>query len=321
MRRCKLPSRPVAQQGHQRPVRARQCVQAHHLCGGAGRGRGNGGQPFCLRGARSAWRARGFAAPTATSTAAKRWPRGWRPPATPALSRWARVWASRRSANYFAAFGLREATGIDLPGEIRRSEYYTADAMGPVELASCSLARAARSAICRCSQPWRRSSTAGGCCSPMLSPRLLPRTARPFTAQSRRSRRQVISAQTSETMRALMEGVVTDGTGKNGAVAGYRVGGKTGTSQKLDSSDPAARIASYVAGRADRRPADRRACLSGRTPQLDDKRRRAVRPGLRAGACAGFAVPWHRAGLYGGRTGKTVCRRARCDRLAHGPLR
>ena len=46
-----------------------------------------------------------------------------------------------RFCDYFAAFGLREPTGIDLPGEIRRSEYYTADRMGPVELASCSFGR------------------------------------------------------------------------------------------------------------------------------------------------------------------------------------
>lgn len=58
---------------------------------------------------------------------------------------------------------------------------------------------------------------------------------------------QVISEETSATMRTLMEGVVTDGTGKNAAVSGYRVGGKSGTSQKLDSEDASARIASFVA--------------------------------------------------------------------------
>ena len=41
-------------------------------------------------------------------------------------------------ADYFAAFGLREPTGIDLPAEPIKSLYYTADRMGPVELASCA---------------------------------------------------------------------------------------------------------------------------------------------------------------------------------------
>src|SRR5699024_4330820 len=45
---------------------------------------------------------------------------------------------------YFEAFGLREETGIDLPGEIKRSEYYTADRMGPVELASCSFGQSSK---------------------------------------------------------------------------------------------------------------------------------------------------------------------------------
>ncbi len=59
-------------------------------------------------------------------------------------------------------------------------------------------------------------------------------------------RRRVISEQTSTTMRELMEYTVTDGNGKNVAVEGYRVGGKSGTSQKLDSDDEKARIASFV---------------------------------------------------------------------------
>ena len=59
-------------------------------------------------------------------------------------------------------------------------------------------------------------------------------------------KRQVISEETSATMCRLMEGVVTGGTGKQAAVAGYRVGGKSGTSQKLDSANEGARIASFV---------------------------------------------------------------------------
>lgn len=50
-------------------------------------------------------------------------------------------------------------------------------------------------------------------------------------------KRRVISEETSATMRRLMEGVVTGGTGKQAALEGYRVGGKSGTSQKLDSAN------------------------------------------------------------------------------------
>lgn len=46
--------------------------------------------------------------------------------------------------DYFAAFGLREATGIDLPAEPAKSLYYTADRMGPVELASCSFGQSSK---------------------------------------------------------------------------------------------------------------------------------------------------------------------------------
>ena len=55
-------------------------------------------------------------------------------------------------------------------------------------------------------------------------------------------KRQVISAETSATMCKLMEGVVTKGTGTRAAVPGYRVGGKSGTSQKLDSKNEGARF-------------------------------------------------------------------------------
>ena len=60
-------------------------------------------------------------------------------------------------------------------------------------------------------------------------------------------KRQVLKPETSQIMREMMEAVVLYGGGRNARIAGYRVGGKSGTSQKLDSADEKARIASFVA--------------------------------------------------------------------------
>ena len=148
---------------------------------------------------------------------------------------------------YFEAFGLRTATGIDLPGEIKRSEYYTVEKMGPVELASCSFGQSSKvsylqmlTAVCAVVNGGR-----------LMQPYVVDTITAPDGTVQQRIRptmvRQVISEATSATMRELMEGVVGVGTGKNAAVPGYRVGGKSGTSQKLDSENERARIASFVA--------------------------------------------------------------------------
>ena len=60
-------------------------------------------------------------------------------------------------------------------------------------------------------------------------------------------KQQVIQPETSAVMREMMEAVVLYGGGRNAQISGYRVGGKSGTSQKLDSADEKARIASFVA--------------------------------------------------------------------------
>ncbi len=94
---------------------------------------------------------------------------------------------------------------------------------------------------------------------------------------------------TSATMREMMEAVVLYGGGRNAQIPGYRVGGKSGTSQKLDSADENARIASFVAVAPIDDPQFLCLVCSGRTPQLDDRRRQPVSPGLcrSAGADAG----------------------------------
>ena len=152
-----------------------------------------------------------------------------------------------RFCDYFAAFGLREATGIDLPGEIKRSEYYTADRMGPVELASCSFGQSSKVSYLQMLTAVCAVVNGGRLMQPYVVQRITAPDGTIIKEVEPTVKRQVISAETSATMCKLMEGVVTKGTGTRAAVPGYRVGGKSGTSQKLDSKNEGARIASFVA--------------------------------------------------------------------------
>ena len=149
--------------------------------------------------------------------------------------------------DYFAAFGLREATGIDLPAEPAKSEYYTADRMGPVELASCSFGQSSKISYIQMATAVAAVVNGGRLMQPYLVASV--QDAAGNTVQTRQPTmvRQVISAETSAAMCAMMEQVVLEGGGHNAQIAGYRVGGKSGTSQKLDSEDENARIASFVA--------------------------------------------------------------------------
>ena len=148
---------------------------------------------------------------------------------------------------YFEAFGLRTATGIDLPGEIKRSEYYTADRMGPVELASCSFGQSSKVSYLQMITAVCAVVNGGKLMQPYVVQTITDADGQVTYQAQPTVKAQVIKDETSAVMRELMEGVVTSGTGRNAAVAGYRVGGKSGTSQKLDSENERARIASFVA--------------------------------------------------------------------------
>ena len=149
--------------------------------------------------------------------------------------------------DYFANFGLRAATGIDLPGEVKKSEYYTADRMGPVELASCAFGQSSKISYLQMITAVSAIVNGGNLMQPYVVAKAAAADGTVVSEVSPTVKRRVISEETSATMRELMGYVVSDGTGKNAAVAGYQVGGKSGTSQKLDSEDEAARIASFVA--------------------------------------------------------------------------
>ena len=149
--------------------------------------------------------------------------------------------------DYFAAFGLREPTGIDLPAEPKKSLYYTADRMGPVELASCAFGQSSKISYIEMAAAVCAVVNGGKLMQPYLVSDILNPDGSVLQHIDPVCRRQVIRPETSRIMRGMMEAVVLNGGGRYAQIRGYRVGGKSGTSQKLDSADEKARIASFVA--------------------------------------------------------------------------
>ena len=149
--------------------------------------------------------------------------------------------------DYFAAFGLREPTGIDLPAEPKKSLYYTADRMGPVELASCAFGQSSKISYLEMAAAVCAVVNGGKLMQPYLVSDILAPGGTVLEHRDPVCKQQVIQPETSAVMREMMEAVVLYGGGRNAQISGYRVGGKRGTSQKLDSADEKARIASFVA--------------------------------------------------------------------------
>ena len=149
--------------------------------------------------------------------------------------------------DYFAAFGLREPTGIDLPAEPKKSLYYTADRMGPVELASCAFGQSSKISYLEMAAAVCAVVNGGKLMQPYLVSDILAPDGTVLEHRDPVCKQQVIQPETSAVMREMMEAVVLYGGGRNAQISGYRVGGKSGTSQKLDSTDEKACIASFVA--------------------------------------------------------------------------
>ena len=149
--------------------------------------------------------------------------------------------------DYFAAFGLREPTGIDLPAEPKKSLYYTADRMGPVELASCAFGQSSKVSYLEMAAAVCAVVNGGKLMQPYIVSDILAPDGSVIEHIDPVCKRQVLKVETSRTMREMMESVVLRGGGRNAQIPGYRVGGKSGTSQKLDSADEKARIASFAA--------------------------------------------------------------------------
>ena len=134
-------------------------------------------------------------------------------------------------SKYFKAFGFTEKTGIDLPGEAS-SNYHKEENMGPTELASSSFGQTFNVTPMQMISAISAAVNGGYLVQPHLVSRVLDENGKVTETKSTAYKRQVISESTSATMRELMEYVCQNGA-KNALVPGYRVGAKTGTSQKV----------------------------------------------------------------------------------------
>lgn len=142
------------------------------------------------------------------------------------------------------AFGVTSRTGIDLPGE-SDPIYHAKKDMGVVELASESFGQTFKVTPIQMITAVAAAVNGGNYYQPHLVKQVLDENQNIVKTTDVTPKRQVISQQTSEMLRGFLEGVVKEGSGKNAYIPGYRIGGKTGTSQKLDSEDESARISSF----------------------------------------------------------------------------
>ncbi|MCX4366013.1 MAG: penicillin-binding transpeptidase domain-containing protein, partial [Bacilli bacterium] len=140
-----------------------------------------------------------------------------------------------RLMNYVKKFGFGEKTGIDLSGE-EDGILFQVDKMGPVETATTAFGQGV--SVTPIQQVMGVSAAVNG--GKLYQPYLLKSIASGDTKQVIQVnepilKRQVISEETSKLVRYTLESVVSQGTGRNAYINNYRVGGKTGTAQKVNN--------------------------------------------------------------------------------------
>ncbi|MCD7865251.1 MAG: peptidoglycan glycosyltransferase [Clostridiales bacterium] len=138
--------------------------------------------------------------------------------------------------HYFEQFGLLEKTGVDLPGEAA-TIMHAEDAMGQVELATVAFGQSFQITPLQLITTVSSLINGGTRITPHFGVCVEDEDGEVLETFTYPEQENLVSAETSETLQYLLEKVVSEGTGKNGAVEGYSVGGKTATSQTLPRSE------------------------------------------------------------------------------------
>ena len=135
--------------------------------------------------------------------------------------------------NYFKAYGLTEKTGIDLPNE-SDSFYYTADTMKDLDLAESSFGQANKITPIQMITSYAAVINGGYLVTPQIVSKIVDSNGKIVKEFDPVIKRQVISEETSKDMRDTLEYNVTTEHSGNCYIQGYKIGGKSGTSQKMD---------------------------------------------------------------------------------------
>ena len=150
-------------------------------------------------------------------------------------------------SKYFDSFGLTEVTGIDLPGEAG-SIYHAEQNMGIAELSSSAFGQTFKITPIQMITAASATINGGKLVTPYVVKQIVDSEKNIVESYEPQIKRQVISSETSEIMQEMGEIVVAteEGSGRNARIEGYRIGGKTGTGEKLDNYVNGEQVVEYV---------------------------------------------------------------------------
>ena len=136
---------------------------------------------------------------------------------------------------YFQQFGLMDLTGVDLPGEAG-TIMHKKENVGLVELATMSFGQSFQVTPMQMATTVSSLVNGGRRVTPHFGVRVLDSEGKEVEKFRYEEKKNIVSEETSATMRMLLESVVSEGSGKNAYIEGYEIGGKTATSQTLPRS-------------------------------------------------------------------------------------
>ena len=140
-----------------------------------------------------------------------------------------------RFFDYFRQFGLMDLTGVDIPGEAG-TIMHKKENVGQVELATISFGQSFQITPIQLATTVSALVNGGRRVTPHFGMEVLSAEGKKVKTFRYNAKKHIVSEKTSQTMRELLESIVAEGSGKNAYVEGYRIGGKTATSQTLPRS-------------------------------------------------------------------------------------